>query len=821
MPAQRLSAMAVGALALLGAVPYAAVSAHAAVPNDADTELIIDSSSANGVTHGVSGVWPGSLQTVLIGGRPDLIEFDVSHIPTAGTPLTLMSLVTAPAGQELTVGRTYSTTDSPAPTANFTGYSTCYSSTFRFDELTFTEGRVTNAQIEFSANCGGPLHGLLRYHATVPLPAGAPTGVQLTGAPGVPVGSVAPISFKRGDALVSNPGSGVDGAVVAKEPAEDYRSPVQTWSPLGNRLFYYNDKGLYAARPDGSEPVLVRNGGLSEIPPEAAISPDGSTVVVADPFVSVYPTDGSAATSNADFQIQIQVPELTATLSDRIQFEHPRFLPDGSLLLTVAHSTGDHPSPDRSLYRYANGAAKRLIADANWGTPSPDGSRIAFVRTDSAGVHQLFVVGADGTSGLTQLTHGADDVSEPSWSPDGKLLAYSDAAYREVVEINAATGAPVGSIPNATSPVWTPPIIDSHVIREWGSDRVSTAVAASQLNFAAHGDAGDPRRVTAGAVVLSRSDTFADALGGSALAVRKNAPLLITDPARLDPAVKAEIGRVLAPGGTVYLLGGTAALSPAVASALSAYHVVRLSGETRYDTAVQIAKQISPNPRTVMVASGDNYPDALAAGAVGEPVLLTSGATMPKETAAYLNALNPDRSAANGTAIVTIGGPGDTALVAAYKGGKLPKWPSTVTRTKLAGNDRYATALMVAQTFFTSNTDVALATGGTWPDALSGGAMVGHRGGPLLLTDPAGISPALLSYLRSQSASLFALHLLGGPAALPNTIANQAAGVIGVPGHVVIDGFTPGGKYPFAAKTPDAADTERPGPSTHAVPMTQ
>lgn len=44
---------------------------------------------------------------------------------------------------------------------------------------------------------------------------------------------------------------------------------------------------------------------------------------------------------------------------------------------------------------------------ANAGQPSvsPDGSRIAFLRTDARGIKQIFTVGADGVSGLTQITH--------------------------------------------------------------------------------------------------------------------------------------------------------------------------------------------------------------------------------------------------------------------------------------------------------------------------------------------------------------------------------------------------------------------------------
>ena len=226
---------------------------------------------------------------------------------------------------------------------------------------------------------------------------------------------------------------------------------------------------------------------------------------------------------------------------------------------------------------------------------------------------------------------------------------------------------------------------------------------------------------------------------------------------------------------------------------------------------------VPPGQTVVIIATGANFPDALSAGAAGLPVLLTNGSAMPPETAAYLNGLNPDPSS-GGTQLVTVGGPGDKALVSGHQHGQMPRWPQQIRRVPLAGTARYATSLMVAEAFFGSETDAAVATGMSWPDALSGGAMVGHRGGPLLLTDPSGMSPALLDYLGGESGSLYALHLLGGPAALPNAIAQQAAGVIGVPGHVEIGSLEPGDHVPLsahvAAKSQKAAPARRPSGAT-------
>ncbi|MFD0639397.1 glycoside hydrolase domain-containing protein [Catenulispora yoronensis] len=101
-----------------------------------------------------------------------------------------------------------------------------------------------------------------------------------------------------------------------------------------------------------------------------------------------------------------------------------------------------------------------------------------------------------------------------------------------------------------------------------GYDRDLTAVLASVRTFDCHGCAS-PGRDQAKAAVLSRDDTFADALGGSALAAQAGGPLLLTAPAAMNQSSLNELRRILPPGSTVYLLGGTKALSPAVETAVA------------------------------------------------------------------------------------------------------------------------------------------------------------------------------------------------------------------------------------------------------------
>ncbi|MEZ0112338.1 putative cell wall-binding protein [Catenulispora sp. EB89] len=77
-------------------------------------------------------------------------------------------------------------------------------------------------------------------------------------------------------------------------------------------------------------------------------------------------------------------------------------------------------------------------------------------------------------------------------------------------------------------------------------------------------------------------DTAVDALAGSALAGEKRGPLLLTPRDSRDTRDLAELHRTLPRGATVYLLGGTDALSANVQNQVTAAGFVpkRLQGAT-------------------------------------------------------------------------------------------------------------------------------------------------------------------------------------------------------------------------------------------------
>ena len=100
------------------------------------------------------------------------------------------------------------------------------------------------------------------------------------------------------------------------------------------------------------------------------------------------------------------------------------------------------------------------------------------------------------------------------------------------------------------------------VNRIGGPDRDATANLISQAMY--------PAAHSASVVILARDDVFADALAGSPMAKVYDGPVLLTPSASLGASAQDGITRLLNPGATVYILGGTAALSDHVVAQINA-----------------------------------------------------------------------------------------------------------------------------------------------------------------------------------------------------------------------------------------------------------
>ena len=453
------------------------------------------------------------------------------------------------------------------------------------------------------------------------------------------------------------------------------------------------------------------------------------------------------------------------------------------------------------LDRNMRGPQAVKLVDGTDPAVAPDGHAVAFVDPASYQIDTVALpvpVDSQGNPAPV-ITHVTNEpmpgFSHLTWSPDGKTIAAEGMLVhqgpapqepKDVVTVPAAGGTPtvVSSTPGI--PAYQP-LNPKNVDRVAGSDRLGTAIAASRAVWPTPGS--NPNAGTANCVVLSRSDQFADALGGSALAEHFSGPLLLTQSAGLNPATRAEIARVLGTPNaqtpkTVYLLGGEQALSPAVFNAVKAlgYNVQRIGGADRFATSVAVADKVTNGnaPQAVFVATGENFADALSAGAAasqpitgrpfgyGSVIVLTNDKTMPSATAAYLN-----RTAHNGSAssvpVYAIGGQADAALrTVGFSTGGAKQF------TPVWGADRYATSLLVAKDFFDGPTKVGFATGLNWTDALSGGALMGRLRAPLLLTDPkTGPSPDVTTWLHRTAPQLTSALIFGGDVAVAPSVNDE------------------------------------------------
>lgn len=292
-----------------------------------------------------------------------------------------------------------------------------------------------------------------------------------------------------------------------------------------------------------------------------------------------------------------------------------------------------------------------------------------------------------------------------------------------------------------------------------GSDRMDTAVRQAQSGWPQGADA----------VILARADDFPDALAGVPLAAELKAPVLLTAPDILDQRVAAAL-KTLNPQ-KVYLLGGEGALSSNITSQLQTMgwaqdRQVRLTGSDRYGTAAAISLELKSPAGSVVLTTGENFPDALSVAATAGrdrmPVLLAGKSDLPQATLEALRKLNP-------ATVYFIGGEGvlsDKVRSVVQTTLGLP--PDSLIR--LGGADRYETMIKVAEFFQAETNHLIFATGEDYPDALTGAAFAVHQGASLILIPPAALAeyPSLSSLLAQKLERVNSAYIFGGEGAIPS-----------------------------------------------------
>lgn len=461
------------------------------------------------------------------------------------------------------------------------------------------------------------------------------------------------------------------------------------------------------------------------------------------------------------------------------------------LSVTVREATDPHTDPNwDGLDTFA---AWGLDGDADG-----DEDYVAVFRIESNGQLEGMIVSKTGNTICGDLAaalvggrYRIDDVPRSCVNDDpvtvaGAMFYDSDASAEDApvhtdsspdgsFDGGAFTPRPPGPVPRTPASTFDgDPATTERIDHD---DPAAAAIAVSRTRF--------PASRSASTVVLSRDDEFADSLAATPLT--GDAPLILTPTGALSDDARRELRRVLVPDGTVYLLGGDAALSPDVEETVVAegFKPRRLFGAGRVETALRVADEIvgrTPGQRTAVLARAAGPPDDVTAGwadsvTIGAwaadgmvPVLVTPTDELARPVDAWLDANGID------TTIVVGGVSAITDAVAAQVPG--PR--------RVFGVDRAGTAAAVAAELIDGDPPRVLVVNGYredgWAFGLPAAGLAADFDAPLLVAgdDVPGSTAAIASFPCDNPPNVDAL-LLGSAEVLGAAVIEQLDRVDGGP----------------------------------------
>lgn len=489
----------------------------------------------------------------------------------------------------------------------------------------------------------------------------------------------------------------------------------------------------------------------------AIASSDSNAFITTAILTGNNPAVGAAEASGFSTISPIVIAEQTATAADT------------GLCLTFSNNSIDTAAPAPTVAVSGGTDSVALTVNANSiylvVTPSAPASTstitISGVRVDNS------------STGLQTATLFSDDNNDCAGGNTGALSAATTVGY--IGDIN----------------------------RRGGADRFTTAQVMFEQRFDCNFNA-----------IIARADLFPDALAAAYLAGHVRTGILLT---HTDSVPAATLNALRNEGvKNVYLMGATEAISSAVATQLdgttaydcggspaspaSTLTVQRIGGADRFETARLVAEfpgllnagtldinndgDCNDAAKTAIVASGVNFPDAVAAGPLayigsphgdcgsGElPLLLSHTTSIPSDTLAALTNLGIVN-------VVVVGGP------AAVSDGAVAQLTAAGYNVRrISGANRMATAAALATAMMREwdydCCEVGIARGDLFPDALTAGPFAGDNHYPILLTasptDLSSESAAVISGWNTMFGDVLDdFDIFGGTSAVSSAVVQAA-----------------------------------------------
>lgn len=368
---------------------------------------------------------------------------------------------------------------------------------------------------------------------------------------------------------------------------------------------------------------------------------------------------------------------------------------------------------------------------------------------------------------IAKATNSSELLSSSSNIQDFTFDSHEDATY---IESNSSL-----------SPASVSTLADNTTIQVstiGGVDRYETSAKIAQKAFN-----------TCKYAVIASGENYADSISGSALAGALNCPILITQPSQI-PTVIMQALTSLQVKNTI-ILGGPEAVGWAIDSQLKSITgnpPTRIYGNTRYETQQKIYeyglnKSYWANG-DIAVATGADFADALSfspiAYALKIPVIFCEWTgNLPLAQLNSIKSLKKPKHCylLGGRAAVSQNTESQINSIIRLSGGET---------LRLGGTNRYETSVKISE-YAVKNLqfswDQLAVTSGTTPyDALSGGALQGKRKAVMLLADAYNTQVGGLAKQAGGSVTS-QITYFGGMSAIPMSSRAAICKALGIPGY--------------------------------------
>lgn len=297
-----------------------------------------------------------------------------------------------------------------------------------------------------------------------------------------------------------------------------------------------------------------------------------------------------------------------------------------------------------------------------------------------------------------------------------------------------------------------------------GNDRYETAIKISENGWTSSDRA----------VLINGEKGLVDALTATPYAYAKNAPILITAQGKLTTSTKNRLSAMNVKN--VDIVGGVNSVSNQVVNDLKNMGITvnRISGASRYDTSLAVAKEVDKiqDVSEIAVVNGDKgIPDAVSVAAPAAskkmPILLAENGGLNSASKDFVNGESVSKSYVIGSSNSV----SDTVM------NSLPG-----TKTRLGGADRHDTNAAVIKEFYTASSlsNVYVAKSGYVKnndeivDALAAGVLAAKNGNPVVLVGNS-INSSQQTLLAGKKFTKLTQIGMGVPANSVNQIKNTQA----------------------------------------------